>query len=94
VVDVDVGIEDEPNFLIGDLLDPSHNAFGQSRDLVVHEENPFGTGQYPDVSTSGRGLEHVDLSLNGDDDHFHRLNIHRRGDQGFDHNDPQKKKGK
>ena len=78
-----VGIDDEPNLLIGDLPDPLDDALGQSQDLVVHEENPVGAGQHPDVPPSGRGLEHVNVSLNGDDDHVHILSDHGHWDQGL-----------
>ena len=91
VVDVDVGIDDEPNLLIGDLSNPLDDALGQSWDLVVHEENSLGARQNADVAPSGRGLEHVDLSLNRDDDHFHTLDSLGRGGRGVGHNGEQEK---
>ena len=95
VVSVEVGIDDETDLLIGNLPDPPDDALDQSLDLVVHEENPVGTGQDPDVPpTAGRVLEHVNVSLNGNDlhsDHVRTLSSHGRGDQGLGHKCQQEK---
>ena len=83
MVHVDVGVDDETDLLIGNRPDPLEDALDQIRHLVVHEEDPVGAGQDPDVPPSGRGLEHVDVSLDGDNLHgLHLLSRFGRAEQG------------
>jgi hypothetical protein len=71
------------------------HALDHSRDLVVDQENTLRAGQNPDVTPSRGSLEHVDLTLNGDDLHFDGLRPgwSGLGGKGIDHDERQHEEG-
>ena len=71
MIDMNMGVHQKPNFLIGHLLHRCNQLIRKRSKQGVHQKHTIWTHLNADVAAATRALDHVDVAGDGSNGEFH-----------------------